>query len=179
MLTSILSLFGASSASITRSSKPDREASNARWFNGWYAPGASRPPIGGRRSYCPSWALMFSSKEQTHTCGNSCTPNDDRAFCGEAAQSGHPSSEAVEMAIRCRDHRRRRGLSDRGFTLTRSRRPDQASLQPTEAIVPASVESAQTAADPSSARSYSVGEHGSKFRLGFLEFEDDPDALAD
>jgi hypothetical protein len=46
-------------------------------------------------------------------------------------------------------------------------------------IVPASVEGVQTAAVPSSARSYSVGEPGSKFRFGFLEFEDDPDALAE
>jgi len=47
-----------------------------------------------------------------------------------------------------------------------------------KAIVPASVEITRAAASPSSAHPASPGESGTKFRFGFLEFEDDPDASA-
>ena len=46
------------------------------------------------------------------------------------------------------------------------------------AILPASVEITRAAASPSSSDPASLGESGTKFRFGFLEFEDDPDASA-
>jgi hypothetical protein len=42
-------------------------------------------------------------------------------------------------------------------------------------IVPANVETAHTAAGPSGARASLPAFSGTRFRFGFLEFEDDPD----
>jgi hypothetical protein len=46
-------------------------------------------------------------------------------------------------------------------------------------IAPASMETARTAADPSTARPPLLAFSEAGFRFGFLEFEDDPDALAE
>jgi hypothetical protein len=46
-------------------------------------------------------------------------------------------------------------------------------------IVPASVETAHTAAGPRTAGPPLLPRAGAKFRFGFLEFEEDPDASAD
>ena len=52
------------------------------------------------------------------------------------------------------------------------------STQVVKVIVPASVENAHTAVGPRSARPSSPTLSGAKSRFGFLEFEDDADALS-
>ena len=67
------------------------------------------------------------------------------------------------------------GPSVRGFAWPLDHLRDSLVIK---AIVPGRLEIAPAAASPSSARPVPSDQPATKFRLGFLEFEDDPDAPA-
>jgi len=91
-----------------------------------------------------------------------------------------PSMQRRRRSGYCRrNHRRGADLSAHSLTCTRVR-SDRADPRRSvvKANVPAGVESAHAAAGPGSALPASPGIPDARFRFGFLEFEDDPDARA-